>query len=356
MSNQSLILVINPGSTSTKIGVFENDHELISANLHHQDIELNQFQRIIDQYQYRRDKIIKFLTSYQFNWKSLRAIMARGGLLKPILSGIYQVNDQMLEDLKTCKYGQHASNLGALIAHDLAEKYQIKAYIADPVVVDELWPIARISGYKGIERKSLFHALNQKNVAYQTSLSLKKSYEQCNFVIAHLGGGISVSAHYQGKVVDTNNALNGDGPFSPERSGTLPIGELLHWKKTHHLSVKKALDLISKQGGIYSYFQTRDIQKLEKLYHTSADIKIIFDALSYQVAKEIGAYATTLKGQIDGIILTGGLAKSNIIIPKIKEFTMWIAPIFVRPGENELEALNQAFWKMIANPTILKNY
>lgn len=354
--NKENILVINPGSTSTKIAIFNNEKLIFEKIINHPDNELANFRQISEQNDYRYNLIINYLYKENFNFHNLRAIVARGGLIKPIASGVYAINQNMVNDLNNALYGQHASNLGALIANKIAEKYQVPAFIADPVVVDELWPVARISGLKNVKRKSLFHALNQKSVARKISAQINKKYEEANFVVAHLGGGISVSAHYQGQVVDTNNALNGDGPFSPERSGTLPLAEFAKICCENQYDYTIVNQIISSQGGIFSYFGTRDLKLLEEKALEDQEVMMILEAMCYQVSKEIGAYATALKGQLDGIIITGGLAKSNFLINLIKKYISWISLIYVVPGENELVALNRAALNALNEQTEIKQY
>ncbi len=350
------ILVINPGSTSTKIGVFNDKELLFEKVIIHPDEELNHFDKVIKQNDYRYNLIINHLYQQNFHFDNLKAIVARGGLMKPITSGVYEISEQMVNDLSMATYGQHASNLGAIIAYKLAQKYSVPAYIVDPVVVDELWPLARVSGLKGVQRRSLFHALNQKSVARKVSQEINKDYDKSNFVVAHLGGGISVSAHFQGQVVDTNNALNGDGPFSPERSGTLPLAEFAKWCYENQYNYQSVREIIANKGGIFSYFGTRDLKMLEEKAQNDEQVMLILEAMCYQVGKEIGAYATVLSGKLDGIILTGGLAQSEFLINLIKKYVSWIAKVFVVPGENELFALNDAVLNVLNKKTCVKVY
>lgn len=333
------ILTINPGSTSTKIAVFENEQEVFSKTLRHSSEEIGQFPTIASQFQYRKDIILSELQQAGIDVQSFHAIVGRGGLVKPIESGIYEVNETLANDLEHPVMGEHASNLGGLIARDLAKDIpDAKAYIADPVVVDELEPIARISGHPAIQRVSIFHALNQKVIGRTYAQETGKKYEDLNLIIAHMGGGISVGAHCQGRVIDVNNALDGDGPFSPERSGTLPTGALVEacFSGQSKDDVKK---MLKGAGGVVAYLGTNDMRLVEEKAVTEAEYKLIQDAMCYQVAKEIGAMAAVLKGKVDAILLTGGIAYGKPLTHYITEMVQFIAPVKVYPGEDEMRAL-----------------
>jgi butyrate kinase len=313
-----LILAINPGSTSTKFALFEEEKIIFEKTLRHSSEELSGFREIADQFHFRKDLIVKELKERNVN--HISAIMGRGGLIKPIESGVYKVNELMKEDLKKGLLGQHASNLGGLIADDLASSFPGSvAYIVDPVVVDELVPEARISGLPEIERISIFHALNQKAVARMYAASVGKKYEDINLIIAHMGGGISVGAHRKGRVIDVNNALNGDGPFSPERSGGLPAGQLVDLCFSQKYSQAEIKSLLTGKGGLVAYLGTNNFQDVCKSAESSdKQALLLIDALTWQVTKEIGAMSTTLNGSVDAIILTGGLAHQEMLVNKIK--------------------------------------
>ncbi|MBT9153037.1 MAG: putative butyrate kinase 2 [Firmicutes bacterium] len=348
--NKHYVLAINPGSTSTKIALFENDKVVMEDNLSHTNEELAPFSRIAEQYAFRRQVITRFLAEQGFEVSRLSAVVGRGGLLKPIPSGTYRVNDAMVRDLHAAERGEHASNLGGLLAKDLADELGIPAFIVDPVVVDEMQDVARISGHPEIARHSIFHALNQKAVAKRYARANGVKYEALNLVVAHLGGGVSVGAHSQGRVIDVNNALDGDGPFSPERSGGLPAGELARLcfsGKYTHGEIKK---MITGQGGMVAYLGTNDGREVARRM-ASGDVYagLIFRAFAYQVAKEIGAMAAALKGKVDVIILTGGLAyNKEALIPWITEAVSFIAPIVVMPGEGEMSALCEGALRVIS--------
>jgi butyrate kinase len=340
-SSKRLLLILNPGSTSTKFSLFEEDTSLFELTLAHTVEELSGFEKIVDQFHFRRDLIVWELAYRKTDLTRIAAVIGRGGLVKPIESGIYEVNDKMIEDLKAGILGQHASNLGGLIAHDIAVSLpNAKAYIVDPVVVDELQPVARISGHPEIERISIFHALNHKAVARMYANSINKKYEDLNLIIIHLGGGISVGAHKKGKVVDVNNALHGDGPFSPERSGGLPSGQLADLcfsGKYTHAEIKS---MITGKGGMVAYLGTNNFRDVSRMAE-NGDPKaaLIIDAESYQVGKEIGAMAAVLEGKIDAIIITGGMAFQENFVNHIKSMVQFLAKVVVYPGEDEIKSL-----------------
>jgi butyrate kinase len=299
------------------------------------------FKRITDQFEFRKDIIIKELQGAEIDINKISAVVGRGGLIKPIESGVYFVNDRMKEDLMNSIRGEHASNLGALIADDIARNLpSAKAYIADPVVVDELQDIARISGHPKFERVSIFHALNQKAIARQYAKSLDKKYEELNIIVAHLGGGISVGAHYNGRVIDVNNALDGEGPFSPERAGTVPAGQLAKLCFSGEVTYDEVKKMLTGQGGMVAHAGTNDAYEIEmKAKAGDKKAQLLQDAMSYNVAKHIGQMATVLKGKVDGIILTGGIAHNPYLVEYVKEMVGFIAPVSVYPGEDEMQAL-----------------
>jgi butyrate kinase len=336
-----LILAINPGSTSTKFSLFEEEELVFEKSLRHTAEELKNFEKITDQFHFRKDLIMKELTERKIDSARIAAVVGRGGLVKPIESGIYEVNQRMKDDLRDGFLGQHASNLGGLIADDIASTLCCaKAYIVDPVVVDELQAIARISGHPEIERKSIFHALNQKAVARIYAASVGRKYEELSLVIAHMGGGVSIGAHKNGKVIDVNNALNGDGPFSPERSGGLPSGQLVDLCFSGRFSKDELKIMLSGKGGMMGYLGTNDFIEVCKMAE-NGDTKalLIRNAASYQIGKEIGAMAAVLNGKVDAIILTGGMAYQDANIKGISSMVDFIADVVVYPGEDELKAL-----------------
>ncbi len=351
------ILVINPGSTSTKVALFSDENLLFEKKIQHSTKEISVFSRIIDQYEFRKNIILNFLEEKKIDLSILNAVVGRGGLLRPIPSGTYRINTKMIEDLKKGERGEHASNLGALLAYSIAEKLSIPAYIVDPVVIDEMKPIARISGMPEISRLSLFHALNQKAVARKAAADLGKRYKKTNFIIAHLGGGISVGIHCQGKVIDVNNALNGEGPFAPERSGGLPVGALVELCFSGKFTKEEILKKITGKGGLTAYLNTNDVREvLKKIEQGDKYAKLILEAMAYQVAKEIGAGATVLKGQIDAIILTGGIAYTTEFVNLIKDRVSFLALVMVYPGEEEMIALCSGALRVLRGEEVEKNY
>jgi len=339
--SKRLILVINPGSTSTKFALLEEDVILFEKTLRHSIGELSGFRKIADQINYRKNLIMEELTKENFNLESISAVIGRGGVIKPIESGIYEVNRKLRDDLIEAARGEHASNLGGLIASDIAATIPAaRAYIVDPVVVDEMTPVARISGHPEIERISIFHALNQKAVARLYAASVAREYEELNLVVAHMGGGISIGAHRKGRVVDVNNALNGDGPFSPERSGGLPARQLLDLCFGGKYTYDELKGMICGKGGMLAYLGTNNFRQVYEMAD-AGDQKavLITDALAYQVAKEIGAMSAVLAGKVDAIILTGGLAYQESHAEKVRSRVEFIARVVVYPGEDEIRAL-----------------
>jgi butyrate kinase len=343
-----LILAINPGSTSTKIGVFRGlvppkggIEEVLDKSLQHSAKELSVFHSITDQFDFRKTVILKTLTEGKIDTGKIVLVMGRGGLTKPVKSGILKVNEAMLRDLKAGVSGVHASNLGGLIAHELSLNLpQAKAYTVDPVVVDELEDTARISGHPLFPKISIFHALNQKATARIHAEKTGARYEDLNLVVAHLGGGISVGAHRKGRVIDVNQALNGDGPFSPERSGTLPAAALAEACFSGKYTREEVLKMITGRGGYVAYLDTNSAADVEKrVVSGDAGAKLIRDAMIYQIAKEIGCMAVVLCGKIDAILLTGGIAHSETFAGDLRSRVEFLAPVFVYPGENELFAL-----------------
>lgn len=335
-------LIINPGSTSTKIGVFEDETLLFEETLRHSTEEIAQYASIIDQKDFRKDIIVNFLKEKDFDIKSLNVVVGRGGLLKPIPGGTYAVTDELLEDLKIGKQGQHASNLGGILAREIADSIGVPSYIVDPVVVDELIPAARISGVPELPRISIFHALNQKAVAKRYAKENGKRYEDLNLIVVHMGGGVSVGAHEKGKVIDVFNALDGDGAFSPERAGGVPTGGLISLCFSGKYTEKEVYKMCVGNGGFNAYCGTNDMRDVEKMVD-EGDTKAaeIRDAFILQVAKDMGSMACVLKGKVDQIIITGGIAYDKAVVAGLTERAGFIAPITVYPGEDELLALAQ---------------
>ena len=335
-------LIINPGSTSTKIGVFEDETLLFEETLRHSTEEISQYASIVDQKDFRKQIILDLLNEKNFDIKSLQVVVGRGGMLKPIPGGTYAVSDALLEDLKIGKQGQHASNLGGILAREIGDSIGVPSYIVDPVVVDELMPISRYSGVPELPRTSVFHALNQKAVAKRYAKEQGKAYDSLNLIVVHMGGGVSVGAHEKGRVIDVFNALDGDGAFSPERAGAVPSGALIKMCFSGQYTEKEVYKKIVGNGGFNAYVGTNDMRDVEKMVQ-NGDKKAeeVREAFIMQVAKNIGSMACVLKGKVDQIIITGGIAYDKVVVAGLTERAGFIAPITVYPGEDELLALTQ---------------
>ena len=340
-------LIINPGSTSTKIGVFEDETLLFEETLRHSTEEISKYASIVDQKDFRKKIITDLLAEKNFDIKSLNVVVGRGGMLKPIPGGTYAVTDALLEDLKKGVQGQHASNLGGILAREIGDEIGAPSYIVDPVVVDELMPIARYSGVPELPRVSVFHALNQKAVAKRYAKESGKAYESLRLIVVHMGGGVSVGAHENGKVVDVFNALDGDGAFSPERAGGVPSGALIKMCFSGQYTEKEVYSKIVGKGGFNAYLGTNDMREVNKLAEKDPKAEEIKEAFVLQVAKDIGSMACVLNGKVDQIIVTGGIAYNESVVNVLKERAGWIAPFTVYPGEDELLALTQGALRVL---------
>ena len=350
-------LIINPGSTSTKIGVFEDETLLFEETLRHSTEEISQYASIVDQKDFRKNIIINLLNEKNFDIKSLNVVVGRGGMLKPIPGGTYAVTDALLEDLKIGKQGQHASNLGGILAREIGDSIGVPSYIVDPVVVDELMPIARYSGVPELPRTSVFHALNQKAVAKRYAKEKGVPYESLNLVVVHMGGGVSVGAHDKGRIVDVFNALDGDGAFSPERAGAVPSGALIKMCFSGQYTEKEVYKKIVGGGGFNAYCGTNDMRDVEKMANEGDAHAIeVRDAFILQMAKDIGSMACVLSGKIDQIIVTGGIAYDKAVVAGLKERCEWMAPFTVYPGEDELLALTQGALRVLNGEEEAKEY
>lgn len=351
MESKFRILVINPGSTSTKIAIFDNEDQLFEETLRHSTKELEVFDTILEQYTFRKEAVIKALHERGIELSSLSSIIGRGGVLKPIEGGTYILEDNLINALKDGAIEKgHACNLAGLIANDIAKELGINAYMVDPPCVDELEDVARITGLEGTTRISMFHALNQKAVARRAAKKLGKTYEDCNFIVAHVGGGISVGAHKKGRVIDVNNALDGDGPFSPERAGEIPTGELVELCFSGRYTKQQIKKMLAGKGGIVSYLGINDMRIVEDMIEKGDEKAfLIYEAMVYQVAKAIGAMATVLMGDYDQIILTGGIAYSKLFSKKLKERVGFLSDFVVFPGEDELIALAEGGLRILRN-------
>ena len=349
-------LIINPGSTSTKLGIFEDETLVSEETLRHTTEEIAQFDKIVDQIDFRKEMILNFLKDNGTDVASFDVIVGRGGLLKPIPSGTYAVTDALLQDLKDAVGGEHASNLGGILAKEIADGIGKPSYIVDPVVVDELADVARLSGVPELPRVSIFHALNQKAVAKRYAKEAGKAYEDLNLIVVHMGGGVSVGAHTGGKVVDVFNALSGDGAFSPERSGAVPPGALVDLCFSGKYTQSEIKKMLIGNGGYNAYLGTNNAQEVYQRSLKEDKAKLVFDAFVYQVSKDIGAMSTVLKGKVDQIILTGGIAHGEQVTNDIKERVGFIAPVTVYPGEDELLALAQGAIRVLTGEEEAKIY
>jgi len=357
MQDKFRILVINPGSTSTKVAIYENDKELITQTLRHSESELKPFPNISSQYNFREEVIIKFLESNNIPLESLDAVVGRGGLLYPMQGGTYRVNELMKKHLQEGVQGEHASNLGGLIAEAVAGDLEIPAFIVDPVVVDEMEPLARLSGNPILKRRSIFHALNHKACARKAAEQLTKKYQDTNLIVVHLGGGISVGAHKRGKVIDVNNALNGDGPYTPERSGGLPVGDLVKICFSGDYSQGQIKKMIKGNGGLVAYLGTNDVRDvLTRIEQGDEESTLILQGMCYQIAKEIGQLAAVLEGEVDAIVLSGGIAYSDYVVKQISNRVDWIAKTIVIPGEEEMTALAEGTLRILRGEEKAKEY
>ena len=351
------LLIINPGSTSTKIGIYQDQKEVFVETLRHSSEEIGKYETIYSQLQFRKNIILEILRENNFDINSLDAVVGRGGMLKPMESGTYRVNEKMLEDLKNGVQGQHASNLGGILASEIGNELRIPSFIVDPVVVDELEAVARVSGIPELPRQSKFHALNQKAVAKRFAKENGKKYEELNLIVVHMGGGVSVGAHLNGRTVDVNNALDGEGPFSPERAGTVPVGSLIKMCYSGDYTEKEVYSKVVGRGGYVAYLDTNDARDVIKLEEEGdEEAKLYFDAFIYQVAKAVGEMSTVLYGKVDSIILTGGIAYSDKVVKDIKSRVGFIAPITVYPGEDELLALAEGAIRVLTGEEESKEY
>ena len=350
-------LIINPGSTSTKIGVFEDETLLFEETLRHSTEEIAQYASIVDQKDFRKEIITNLLKSKDFDINSLNMVVGRGGMLKPIPGGTYAVTDDLLHDLKIGKQGQHASNLGGILAREIGDSIGVPSFIVDPVVVDELCDVEIYSGVPELPRTSVFHALNQKAVAKRYAKENGKAYDSLNLIVVHMGGGVSVGAHLNGRIIDVFNALDGDGAFSPERAGGAPVGALIKMCFSGQYTEKEVYKKFVGNGGFNAYLGTNDMRDVEKMVNEgNAKATEVRDAFIFQVSKDIGSMAAVLKGKVDAIVVTGGIAYDKGVVAGLKDACEWIAPFTVYPGEDELGALVQGGLRVLNGEEEAKVY
>jgi butyrate kinase len=339
MKSRHTILAINPGSTSTKISLFEDDKEVMKKTIDHNDQTIASFPRVWDQYEYRKTEILQFIQESGFQLNDIDCVVGRGGLFKPTISGTYEINGKMLNDARGCYLGEHASNLGCVLAYGIGWDLSIPSFVVDPPCVDEMEDIARFSGHAGIPRKSIHHALNIKAVARRTAGDLKKPLESLNLIIAHIGGGISIAALHRGRMVDSTNALN-EGPFSAERTGNLPVLDFYDYTVSNDLSPDEVHKQVVGRGGVFSYLGTKSIEEVEQRIEKGDDqAEQVLKAMGYQAAKFICSMVAVLKGEVDAVIITGGAAHSTCLVEKIQERVEFLGKFIVHPGEDEMEAL-----------------
>ena len=352
------IIAINPGSTSTKIGVFHNKECIFEENIKHSAEELAPFEKITDQFEFRKKAILDRLNGAKVERDKVRVIMGRGGLVYPIESGVYRINELMKHDLINSPVGEHASNLGGFIAEDLAKDFpNAEAFICDPVVTDEMTEIAHVSGHPEFTRRSVFHALNQKATARRHATAVGKKYEELNLIVVHLGGGISIGAHQNGRVIDVNHAIGGEGPFSPERAGGISVIDAVKLAYSGKYTEKEFNKMLIGNGGLCAHLGTNNAYEVEQRVKKGDEhATLIYEAMAYQVAKFVGVMAVVLKGKVDGVLITGGIAYDKWFVGKLKEYAEWIGPFFIYPGENEMEALAMNGMRIIHGEVEVKEY
>jgi butyrate kinase len=334
------ILAINPGSTSTKIAVFENDKQVYSKNVSHDANRLKEFKEIQDQLGYRKAMVEQELKEQNVSLADIDIFVGRGGGLVPIKGGTYGVNEKLLEHASKGMSGQHPAQLASQICNLLVQENGGKAFVVNPPDVDEFDEIARITGLADVYRESRIHTLNQKEIALRYCAANEKKYEDSNLIICHIGGGISVTSHHNGRMIDSNDIINGDGPMTPTRAGSLPAVKVLRVAFSGKYTEKELYNRLSIEGGLIDHLGTADVREIEKRIENGEKYaKLVFNAMIYQIAKSIGACACVLNGKADAIILTGGIANSKYLVEKLKQYTGWIAPVEVMAGEFEMEAL-----------------
>jgi len=356
--NNLYILTINPGSTSTKIAIYEDSKAIFEEEIMHDPEVVMSFKKRDEDYRFRKETILGLLSEKGFDINKFSAVVGRGGFVQPIEGGVYEVNRKMLDDLEHRAPYEHPSNLGAPLAYEIASGIGVKAYTVDPVVVDEMSDLARVSGYPDIIRKSVLHALNIRAVArIAAEKHLKKKHSDVNLIVIHMGGGISVTAHFRGKMVDVNNAFLGMGPFTPQRVGALPTGELIKLCYSGKFTQKELEAELVKNAGLRGYLGTNDAIEIEKMIENGNELaRLIYEALAYQISKEVGAMATVLKGNVDAIIFTGGLSRSDMLMRWIKERVSFIADVIVIPGQKEMDAMAESVLRILKGEEEAKEY
>lgn len=350
------ILVINPGGTSTKISVFEGKKQVFKENISHTQADLNDFKTVFDQYQYRKDLILSILEKNKYPIETFNCVVGRGGLMKPIPGGTYSVNDRMIEDLKNAINGEHASNLGAVLAKNIGDEIDVPSFVVDPVSVDEFLDVSRITGISDIEKASWLHSLNHKAVCRKVAEDLGGEYKDYNFIVAHLGSGISIVAHNKGQMIDGSGGRS-DGPFSPERSGGLLAYPLIKLCYSGKYTEGEMVNKVSNIGGMYDYLGTKDMIEIEERIEKGDEkAKLIMDAFIYQVSKEVAMYGASLSGKVDRVILTGGIAHSDLVTEEVTKRVSYLAPVEIIAGEMEMEALALGALRVLGGVEQSKEY
>jgi butyrate kinase len=351
------ILVINPGAGSTKVALFENETKILEQSLRHSPEELSGFESTLDQLEFRLAVVESFMAEHQVDRAALSAVVGRGGAFKPMESGTYRVGEAVLNDVREGKVqADHVSNLGSLLAKRLADPLGIPSFFVDPVSVDEFEEISRLSGLPDLPRVSLLHALNTKYVAKKAARAKGKEYRDINMVVAHLGTGISISAHRKGRVIDVNNANDG-GPFSPQRTGTLPTTGLIKLCCSGRYDERAMIKLATRQGGLLAYLGTDDLPTvIRRISEDDGEARLVFEAMIYQIAKEIGGCAAALRGDVQLVLITGGMAKESHVTETLLPYISWISEVVVIPGENEMEALAYGALRVLEGAETAKEY
>ena len=350
------ILIINVGGSSTKLAIYEDETEIVTETLRHPSADFSAYKTLWDQYEYRKNVVVEFMSRHQITLSNLDAIVSRGPVVKPLESGVYRVNKEMLDDAKSGKYGMHPSGLGCAIAWELSEG-KVPCLTVDPPCVDELIDVARITGLPQIKRVSFFQALNHKAKGHELGDKLGKPYDKLNLVITHLGSGISVASHKQGKVIDITNGLEGDGPFGLDRVGTLPAGDWMRYCLSGEKTKEELVNLINGGGGMKAHLNTNNAIEVEEMIRQGNEYAaLIFHAMAFQVGKGVGAAAAALEAKPDGIIVTGGLANSKRFIEHLKPMIEWIAPLYIWPDDNEILSLAQGAVRGLAGTEQIKVY
>jgi butyrate kinase len=356
MEKAKKILVLNLGSTSTKVAMYEAEKVVWAESVNHTQEELNDC-REQGEFELRKNCILDVVARRGASLDDIDCVASRGSNVKPISGGIYAITPEMIDDMQCGKYGLHANMYGGMVAYDLGQQKNIPALTVDPPTIDEFCESARYSGIPQLTRQSRFHALNQKATARKVAGKLGKSYDEVNLIVAHLGGGISVGAHRKGNAIDVNNALDGDGPFSPERAGSLPAGDLVKMCFSGDYTQQQVMELVQGKGGLFSYLGTKSGLEIEKrISEGDSRFEEVFETMCFQIAKEIGSCAAVLEGEVDAIALTGSLAYSQRVVDSLTRKVSFLAPVHVDPGENEMDALASGAMRYFTGQEQLATY